>query len=93
MTYQTLLVYRCPGKHSVGGGTYDFAPAETKDELSKMLSKGWFKTLPEAIKGKEIVEDGPPTRAELETKAKELGLKFDGRTNDKKLALMIEEAL
>lgn len=35
----------------------------------------------------------PPTRAELEQKATELGLKFDGRTGDKKLAAMIAEAL
>ena len=35
----------------------------------------------------------PKTREEMETKAKELGLKFDGRTGDKKLMSMIEEAL
>lgn len=33
--------------------------------------------------------DAPPSRAELEQKAKELGLKFDGRTTDKKLAALI----
>ena len=35
----------------------------------------------------------PPTRAEMEIKATELGIKFDGRTSDKKLLERIEEAL
>lgn len=38
-----------------------------------------------------VASDAPPTRAELEQKAKELGLKFDGRTTDKKLAALIAE--
>lgn len=40
-----------------------------------------------------VAEDAPPTRAELEQKAAELGIKFDGRTSDRKLAAVIEEAL
>lgn len=40
-----------------------------------------------------VKEDATPTRAELEQKAEELKLKFDGRTSDAKLAKMIEEAL
>lgn len=35
----------------------------------------------------------PPTRAELEAKATELGIEFDGRTTDKALARRIGEAL
>lgn len=35
----------------------------------------------------------PPTRAEMEIKAEELGIKFDGRTSDKKLLERITEAL
>ena len=38
-------------------------------------------------------ENLPPSRSELETKATELNLKFDGRTPDKKLFKMIEESL
>ena len=38
-------------------------------------------------------DDAPPTREELETKARELGIKFDGRTGDKKLAALIKEKL
>jgi hypothetical protein len=38
-------------------------------------------------------ENLPPNRSELEAKATELNLKFDGRTPDKKLFKMIEESL
>lgn len=38
-------------------------------------------------------ENAPPTREELEQKANELGIKFDGRTTDRKLLEKIEEFL
>jgi hypothetical protein len=38
-------------------------------------------------------DNAPPTRAELETKARELGLKFDGRTSDKTLLRRITQAI
>lgn len=37
--------------------------------------------------------NSPPTREELEQKANELGIKFDGRTTERKLLEKIEEAL
>lgn len=37
--------------------------------------------------------DDPVTRPELEQKARELGVKFDGRTTDKSLTEKIEKAL
>ena len=40
-----------------------------------------------------IVEDAPPTREEMTIKALELGIKFDGRTSDKKLSSLIATAL
>jgi hypothetical protein len=40
-----------------------------------------------------IDEYSEPTRAELETKANELGIKFDGRTRDKKLTQLIQDKL
>jgi hypothetical protein len=39
------------------------------------------------------VDDSPPTRDEMEFKARELGIKFDGRTSDKKLDALIVTAL
>ena len=38
-------------------------------------------------------DDAAPTRAELEAKANELGIRFDGRTKDKKLGQLIQDRL
>ena len=47
-----------------------------------------------AIEPDPIVEsDAPPTREEMTIKARELGIKFDGRTSDKKLGSLIATAL
>src|SRR3990167_11110301 len=42
---------------------------------------------------KDPESEAPPTRLELEAKAKELGIRFDGRYSDKGLTAMIEKAL
>jgi hypothetical protein len=46
----------------------------------------------------EVVDTAPedeaaPTREELEAKATELGIRFDGRTKDKKLGQLIHDRL
>ncbi len=38
-------------------------------------------------------DDAAPTREELEAKATELGIRFDGRTKDKKLGQLIQDKL
>lgn len=40
-----------------------------------------------------VSDDAAPTRAELEAKATELGIRFDGRTKDKKLGQLIQDRL
>ena len=85
------LVYKCPGNFSCNGGTYDYKSVVDESSLQKAEAEGWHKTLTEAQGG--IDEVSAPTRSELEQKAVELGLKFDGRTTDRKLNLMIEAAL
>jgi hypothetical protein len=40
-----------------------------------------------------IIDDAAPTREELEAKATELGIRFDGRTKDKKLGQLIQDRL
>jgi ribosomal protein L32E len=48
----------------------------------------------EIVEVTEVVEsDAPPTREEMSIKARELGIKFDGRTSDKKLSSLIATAL
>lgn len=94
------LVYRCPGEHQRHGGTYKFKQVQDEQQLDAALADGWFETLPEAIDGKPpvaaaptAVEDPSPNRAELEQKANELEIKFDGRTSDKKLFDLINATL
>ena len=96
------MVYKVPGKHVRPHGTYDFAGVENAEELEAKLKDGWFPSLPEAIDSKQTtpvvetvkVDDiAPPSRQELEEKATELGIKFDGRFSDKKISQLIEEAL
>jgi len=72
-------------------------------EYEAAINAGWFSTVPEATAPRPAIvqqllneapkDDAPPTRDELEIKAKELGIKFDGRTTDAKLARMIAESL
>jgi len=98
MSFPTL-VYRCPGMHQRPGGTYAYQQVADDKQLAAALTDGWFATLPEAIEGKlpvvmvEEADDAPPTRGELEQKATELEIKFDGRTSDRKLRDLIAATL
>ncbi len=95
------MVFKVPGKHVRPNGTYDFTGVSNAEELAAKLKEGWFLTLAEAIEPKketfvattETDDTAPPTRQELEQKATELGIKFDGRFSDKKISQLIEEAL
>ena len=92
------LVYKGKGPYSRAGGTYDYAAANDQEELDVKLTDGWFTTLPEAIDAhdKPVVaksDDAPATRAELETKAKELGIQFGKKTTDAELSASITKAL
>lgn len=93
------LVYKGHGPHSRAGGTYDYAAANDHEELDAKLADGWFTTLPEAIDAHDnpvVVkseDSAPPTRKELETKAKELNIKFDKKTTDAELGAAITAAL
>jgi len=40
-----------------------------------------------------VDDEAAPSREELETKATELGIRFDGRTKDKKLGQLIQDRL
>lgn len=93
-----VLMYRVPGPHfGPPGKTYDWRAAKDQAHLQEMLADGWCYTLADALDGKQSEpaqsDDAPVTRAELEQKARELGLQFHHRTGDKKLADMIEAAL
>jgi hypothetical protein len=102
MTEFPALVYKVPGKYVRPHGTYDFTGVNNAEELQSKLKEGWFCSLSEAIEPKketrvaatiETDDTAPPTRQELEEKATELGIKFDGRFSDKKIAQLIDETL
>ena len=107
MDFPTIM-YRVPGPHKKPrGGTYAYKGAADQEEFDALISKGWFPSYEEAAAGKKaakiveaadafsdaIDEVSAPTRDELESKAKELGVSFNARTSDKKLAERIAEAL
>jgi hypothetical protein len=98
------FVYRKADKARQDGSKFDTLLVHNDDERKSALDVGWADDVLQALAPKQksvvvdepvsVLEDeAPPTRAELESKATELGLKFDGRTSDRKLGLMIAEAL
>lgn len=89
-----------PGQDLIDGHRATCQVFADKDLLSA-LADGWVKTLAETVKpvqanpieSLEPEDNSPPSREELELKATDLGIKFDGRTSDKKLLALIEDAL
>jgi hypothetical protein len=104
MEYPRIL-YRVGTACELESGAYDWAAAKNAEHMAELLADGWHldqyaakdagaEAVSEWIEPEpEAPADHPPTRAELEQKATELGLKFDGRTGDKKLSALIAAAL
>jgi hypothetical protein len=70
-------------------------PSKPIDGINHRLLREQAEAAAQAI---EVVatapeDDAAPTREELEAKAKELGIRFDGRTGDKKLGQLIQDRL
>lgn len=86
------LVYKSASDHQLVDSVAEFDIA---------IAGGFFATVPEALAGKAVekpvevekADESEPTRDEMEAKATELGLKFDGRTSDAKLLKLIDSAL
>ena len=92
------LVFKNGGPHQRPGGFYDHTPVENEAEYEAALKAGWFGTMPEALAPPPVAalppaDDAPPTRAELEAKAKELHIEFSPKIGDAKLAERIQAAL
>lgn len=100
-----VFVYRCPGANfGPTGTTYSSAIAEDSKQLEHLLADGWSESLIKAVDAflnpsksvddlRESDDNSPVTRKELELKASELGIKFDGRTTDALLFKRIQEAI
>jgi hypothetical protein len=89
------MLYKAGGPEPIHGGHFFTLIVNDADELETALASGWAMTTPEAVeaakpKAAPVPDDyAPATREELERKANELQIKFDGRTSDKKLADLI----
>ena len=99
------LLYRVGSAWALESGTYDLATADSAEHMAALQAHGWHEdqyaakaaadafAVPTEAPAADPDDDAPPTRAELEAKARELGIKFDGRTGDKKLAALIADKL
>ena len=91
----TTMLYKWPGPHSIHGDFFDYIVVNDSD-IEQVLADGWKLTTPEAKEASkpkpvEATDDNAaPTRLEMEEKAKELGIKFDGRTTNKRLLEQID---
>lgn len=97
---QPRMFYKTPGPHNLDGGWYEYIIIDEsiEGEVNRVLAEGWANTPREADAAvapapEQADDNAPPTRGEMEQKAKELGIKFDGRTSDKTLMQRITEAL
>lgn len=62
--------------------------AEAEAQIASTLVESEPESEPETVD-----DEAAPTREELEAKATELGIRFDGRTKDKKLGQLIQDRL
>jgi cobalamin biosynthesis protein CbiG len=86
---------------SLDSSIYPALLVHNETEHSAARAAGWRDSIPEAIADAESELDtavemddlSPPTREEMESKARELGISFNKRTSDDKLLWRIEQAL
>ena len=95
------------GIEPVHGGLFALLTVSDADAEAAAIANGWSLTTAEAVAAKRQAQadadvemsakiasaDTPPTRAELQQKADELGIKVDGRWSDRKLGDVIAAAL
>jgi hypothetical protein len=91
-------LFKSPGDQWVGGGSFAIEHVEDLAQYKAAKAAGWLDSVPEALDAwrngavAAVADDAPPTRAEMEQRAKTLGIKFDGRTTDAALLRKISEA-
>jgi hypothetical protein len=106
MTDFPTIVYRTPGPHTKPRGkTYAYRGAADQEAFDALIAKGWSASYEDAVgesskvsakpkvEAVEIDEVSGPSREELESKAKELGVSFNSRTSDITLSDRITAAL
>ena len=86
------MLYKAGGPEEIHGGQFSTLIVGDAGALEVALASGWHETTAQAVAPAEP-DEGAPTRAELEQKAAELGIKIDGRWSDKRLSAEIEVKL
>lgn len=89
------LLYKTPGPHRKPGvGTYRYIGCKDAEQYEVLKGRGWFPSLLAAMgKDEPVDETAPPTREEMEQKAKELGMRSVHLMKDETLAARIAEAI
>lgn len=108
MTEFPTLLYKCPGIWPGNGYSFGTRPANDQAEFDAALADGWHPTVPLAVEAwrKPVAakpmtpepspvppDDAPPTREEIEAKARELGITVHHKHSDATLLKKIDEAL
>lgn len=99
------MLFQVGDQEEMHGGRFNYILVHDNDALEAMIDSGWYMTTCHAKEaaGKPVQavaetvaigEDGALLdRSALEARATELGVKFDGRTSDRKLNTLIIEKL
>ena len=89
-----LMLYKPGTEYQLQEGRFDTLIVHDETEKDAAFARGWRLTTLDALNKAPVPDDdAPATRDELETKAGELGIAFDGRTSDAKLAEKIAARL
>ena len=86
------MLYKEGGPHKFHGGNFDYIIVDEL-EVDKSLEDGWFLTTTEAKEAGEPKDNTPPTRDEMEAKAKELEIRFPANIKDETLLSKINKFL
>lgn len=97
------MLYRAGGSEVYDGSRFSTTIVQDLTELEAALAGGWHETMAAAKLADQVpapeapppADDAikPPTRDELEQKARELGIAFHHNTGDKKLVDLIAAKL
>lgn len=95
------MIYRLGSMAVLEAGTFDHKLVGSAEELEAAQADGWHLDQfaaaeagqPKGAPEDDVPDNDPPTRAELEAKAKELGIGFNARTADATLAAKIAAAV
>ena len=90
------MLYKIGTQMEWEGVSYDTVIVD-EDDIDEKLKDGWYRNPLEAKSANEAKGDadldGEVTREEMETKARELGIKFNHKTTNASLMAKINEAV